>query len=229
MATLCPTCRASFPDDDVNVGKDVAYCKACDKAYTLSELASGREVLPPDLASPPKGAWYRDEGSHVSMGSTWRSFAVGGFFLVFAAFWNTITWGMIAAMLMGGKNVSGPGITTTNGVTTVGAAAYLFMIPFVLVGLGMASAAITVLFGRVELTVRGQEVELFRGVGSIGRRTRFDLTTVTGVRIKESSIRQNGRPMHHISVDGPGITFGAGLNDNQKQFLAGALRGVAGV
>jgi hypothetical protein len=103
------------------------------------------------------------------------------------------------------------------------------MIPFVLVGLGTAVAAFAIWFGRVELTIRGQEVELFRGVGSIGRRSRFDLASVTGISIKRSNITRNNRPVDHISIDGPGVTFGSGLNDSQQKFLAAALRTVAGV
>jgi hypothetical protein len=122
VPTLCPTCRAGFADDDVNVAKDVAYCRGCDKAYTLSELARGVETVDVDLSIPPRGAWFRDDGLEASIGAVWRNLATGIFFLIFALFWNTITWGMLAAMLLGGAGVKGPGITHQNGVTTVGVA-----------------------------------------------------------------------------------------------------------
>lgn len=229
MPTLCPTCRAGFADEDVNVGKDVAYCRGCDKAYPLSELARSVETLDVDLSIPPKGAWFRDDGMEASIGSVWRSVSTGIFFLIFALFWNTITWGMLAAMLLGGANVTGPGITHSKGGTTVDTAAYLFMIPFVLIGLGMATATIVIWFGRAEVTIRGKDAQLFRGVGSLGLRTRFDLTSVTGVSIEKSNISRNGRPMQHISIEGPGITFGSGFNKDQQKFIVAALRKVAGV
>jgi hypothetical protein len=207
----------------------VAYCRGCDKAYPLSELARGVETLNVDLSTPPKGAWFRDDGMEASIGSVWRNLSTGVFFLIFSVFWNTITWGLLSAMLLGGTNVTGPGITHRNGVTTVDTAAYLFMIPFVLVGLGMATATIAIWFGRAEVTIRGKDAVLFRGVGSVGRRTPFDLTSVTGVSIEKSNISRNGRPMQHISIDGPGITFGTGFNKDQQKFIVASLRKVAGV
>jgi hypothetical protein len=229
MPTLCPTCRRSFADDDVNVAKDVAYCRGCDKAYALSELARGLEAGDADLSMPPKGAWYRDDGVEVSLGSTWRSPTVGVFFLIFTVFWNSVTWSILGAMIGGAANVHGPGITHSNGVTTVAPTAYLLFIPFVLVGLGTALAAAVIWFGRAELTIRGNDAVLFRGVGGLGLRSRFDLSTVTGVGIATASWTRNNQPVHHISIEGPGINFGTGFSKDQQKFLVAAIRKVAGV
>ena len=236
MATLCPGCGNPFADDDVNVARDVAYCRGCDKAHALSSLVSPRqEAVQPDadltgvdLLHPPAGAWYRDDGMEVVVGASTRQAAIAGFFVLFAGFWNLITWTILIAMIFGSSNVSGPGITHSGGQTQVDWFAYLFMIPFVGVGLGTGCAAIVLLLGRCEVRIRGLEGELFRGVWFLSRRTPFDPSAVTRVHLAESSWKQNNRAMEEVELAGPGLRFGAWLSPPRRQFMAAALKKVLG-
>lgn len=229
MATLCPGCGNAFADDAVNVASDVAYCRVCDKAHALSSLVDrregtpGGEVGPVDLVNPPAGAWYRDDGMEVVVGATSRSAGIAGFFVLFSGFWNLVTWTILLAMIFGSPNVSGPGITHSGGKTSVDWFAFLFMIPFVVIGLATGAGAVLLLFGRCEVRVRGVEGELFRGVGFLSRRKPFDPSTVTRVRLATSSWRQNNQPMQEIELEGPGLRFGAALSPPRRQFVAAAL------
>ena len=240
MATLCPGCGNPFPDDDVNVAKDVAYCRRCDRAHVLSSLAEPQERAlevdhtdaaldgPVDLLHPPNGAWYRDDGMEVVIGASTRHAALAGFFVVFAGFWNLITWTILIAMIFGSSNVSGPGITHSNGQTTVDWFAYLFMIPFVGVGLGTGAAAFVLLFGRCEVRIRGVEGELFRGAWLLSRRKPFDASAVTQVRLAQSSWKQNNQPMEEIELRGIDLRFGASLSNARRRFVCSALKKMLG-
>mgnify|MGYP001248601073 CR=1 FL=1 len=234
MPTLCPGCGNPFADDAVNVAADVAYCRVCDKAHALSSLVKKQGPDPEedlgqvDLLSPPVGAWYRDDGVEVVIGATARHASIAWFFVLFSGFWNLVTWTILLAMIFGSSNVSGPGITHSGGQTHVDLIAYLFMIPFIAVGLGTGAAALILLFGRCEVRIRGVDGVLFRGIGFLSRRTPFDPSTVTAVRTRPSGWLQNNRPMSEIVLEGPGLRFGASLTPERRKFLAAALRKVLG-
>jgi len=229
VPTLCPKCGGTIPQDDVNVAKDIAFCRKCDKGFALSDLVSDHAIAANvDLANPPRGAWYRDDGGQVSIGASMRS--AGGAFalLFFALFWNGISWGMFIAMLKGSGNVSGPGIHHSGGKTVVDGVAFLFITPFLLIGALAAGLVLLMLFGRVEVTIRGQEGSIFTGAGAWGRRQLFDLASVTGVALRPSNWTKNNQPQYAICLDGPALKFGSALPDPKRQFIAAALRKVLG-
>ncbi len=78
----------------------MAFCRKCDKGFSLSDLVhEGAVPGGVDLANPPRGAWYRDEDGAVRVGALTRSGA-GMFLVVFAIFWNSITWFFVSAFLV---------------------------------------------------------------------------------------------------------------------------------
>lgn len=162
MSLLCPKCHKPIPPEDVNVGADVAFCRACETPTAISSLVSqvagsaafGAMPAPvvADLASPPPGAWYRDDGTTVRVGATLRS---GGawFFLIFGSVWLFITTVVIGGALLS----SGPGNSFP----------FLFMIPFLLVGLGTETFGVVLLVGAAEVTLRGGEGLVRVGAGPL--------------------------------------------------------------
>jgi hypothetical protein len=229
MATLCRKCGHDIQPADIHVEKDVAYCRGCNRPWSLSDLVHGRPLVEADLASPPAGCWYRDEGGQVSIGASMRT--VGGVIgvLLFGGFWNGISWTIFLSMLRGSSHVSGPGITHTNGQTAVGGIAYLFISPFLLIGAAVALALLMVLFGRTEVVLRGQEGTVFTGVGPVGRRRAFDVAAVTGVAVRPTNWMKNDQPQYAIYLDGlDAFRFGSTLTEKRRDFVAAALRKVIG-
>src|SRR6188768_339904 len=91
VTPTCPKCSQRIPADDINVAADVAFCRPCNGAQSLSELAHGTGIDPNiDLARPPEGAWLREQALGKVVGATHRS--VGGAIgsLLFGMFWNGI-------------------------------------------------------------------------------------------------------------------------------------------
>lgn len=163
MAMHCPKCEGEIAEADVNVGANVAFCRVCDEAFALSLLAKGvlvnsggdpaamfqapTEVV--DISNPPKGCSYADDGMEVVVTASCRS-ETGWFFLLFSGFWNAITWSVGLAMIFSGD--SGDLV------------AVLFMIPFMLIGIGTAIAALVGLWGRVRVRVGREDGEVFLGL-----------------------------------------------------------------
>jgi hypothetical protein len=221
MATLCPKCSGAIPGEDINVGKDVAFCRACDQAFSLSGIVAVPAVGKADLANPPSGTWYRDDGEAVVVGAVCRSRS--SFMAIFAAvFWNSIVSVFLVGTLTGKMKSSGGGwVPPTWGML-------LFLTPFTIIGVMLALAALMGLFGKVELRVRGSEAVLFRGIAGVGWRNRFDAAGVTGVTIRETAWKQNDQRMPVISLEGVGVKFGSNLSAKRRDFLAAALMKVFG-
>lgn len=286
----CPTCGTPFGPEDVNVATDVAYCRSCNKAQSLSALLGGSDggpnrkpirfgasfgtswatggnglrtgAIPPteaevqllesqlnrvDIANPPEGAWYRDDGMELTIGASHRS--VGGAVgtLLMSLFWNGIVSVFVCFAIAGTIAQLGfkapswfPAPVMNGKAMSLGMVIFLwlFLTPFILIGLAMLSAFVMSVAGRVEVTVRDAEGTLFSGVGRFGRRQKFDASSIAFVAIQSDRWRDNDGDRHQrtrivldtsanalASPNSSGtIRFGSGLPEARRTFVAGALR-----
>jgi len=93
VTPTCPKCKNAIAGEDINVAKDVAFCRVCNVSYQLSELTQGSELTADlDLHHPPPGAWCRSDGAGTLVGATHRSFGAALGMLAMALFWNGIVW-----------------------------------------------------------------------------------------------------------------------------------------
>ncbi len=152
---LCPQCGQPIPADDVNVLKDIAFCRACNHAMPISAVVHGtaqRDAVF-DAAPPPVGTWLRDDGVETTIGATTRSPAA--FFIVpFMLVW------------------SGGSIGGIYGSQLASGQFNLFMslvgIPFLIGSIIFWSLALMLICGKVEVRLRSGLGTIFVGVGSIG-------------------------------------------------------------
>ena len=71
---LCTKCRKAIHGEDVNVTKDVAFCRSCNLAHKLSELVQAVSLEANlDVTRPPSGAWYQSSALGAVIGATHRS------------------------------------------------------------------------------------------------------------------------------------------------------------
>lgn len=268
MSITCPVCRKEIGPDDVNVGADVAYCRACNSASKLSAIAGefsdrrealreqvtggvgggsqdsaggGGETIPaPDLLHPPRGYWYRDDGMEARVGASCRSVGNAAFMLVFALFWNSVVSVFVVtniASTLQHMGVSlpawfpspsgGQGAGMPLGMTVF---LWLFLAPFIAIGLFTLAMAVTALVGHVEVRVREARGTVFVGVGPVGWRRRFDVPGVRQVRIGETAWRENNRTKPVVVLVGEEeLRFGSMLSHDKRMFIAGAVRNLLGI
>ena len=232
----CSKCRRTIPSDDINVAKDVAYCRECNLSYRLSELTHGGDSMASiDVNRPPKGAWYRSDGGGTVIGATNRSVGTAVGMLFFALFWNGIvsTFVMLAisatlqnlhiptpvwfpAPKMNG-DFMGPGMTIF---------LWLFLTPFILVGVSVASMCLVSLFGRTEVRIESSRGTIFTGVGAIGWRRKFEAAQVRDIRTFQ---RRNNEGADSYSIlietrEGRQLKLGSMLTSERRQFMLGALQ-----
>ena len=240
ITPTCPKCRAVIPADDINVAADIAFCRPCNNAHTLSQIARGNGIDPDlDLSRPPSGAWKRANALGTIIGASHRSVAgaIGTF--AFAAFWNGIVSIFVSLALASTLSLIGlplpqwfPAPKMNGSSMGLGMTLFLwlFLTPFIAVGLAMIAAFFSCLAGKTEIRVRDWDGEIFTGVGPIGFRKKFKTESVKDVRIDDRQWRDSDgdrRRQTNIIIElleGKPIKFGSSLPEDRRLFLAASLR-----
>ena len=91
VTPTCPRCKQVIPTEDVNVAKDIAFCRNCNLSCSLSGLTLGKAIDENvDVNNPPAGCWFQEEGDTVVLGATHRSLGQAFGALFICLFWNGI-------------------------------------------------------------------------------------------------------------------------------------------
>jgi hypothetical protein len=233
MKIICPKCKAEIPPNDVNVAAALAYCPACAEGFPLSALVA--DGGPPRVEAPaaPVSTLHRD-GDVLTLSLPPGGFrGPGCFFLGFSLFWNAITWTFLGIFIL---NAIAPGtIKVKSKGDLPGVFVFLFLTPFVLIGIGTFVAAIFNIFGRYSLVmdrVRGiyrQEVFGFKWD------KKFDLSEISSVELVVA-YTQNNIPVYSVGLIREGLTetgeakpwrsrisFGSGLPESERRWLCGEI------
>jgi hypothetical protein len=240
VTPVCPRCRKTIPSEDVNVLNDIAYCRVCNLSHHLSTLTSGVMVDPEvDLSRPPPGTWFRRDSVATVVGATHRSSGQAFGLLLFCLFWNGIVSVFVLLAIASTLQHAGIGVpawfpspTSHGKMLPLGMTLFLwlFLTPFVGIGVAMLAAFLSCLAGRTELRVEGNNGCLFTGIGPLSFRKRFSASEVQEVRIEEKrwqSSEGNPRQNTQILIDlasGKAIKFGSMLTKERRAFVAGAVR-----
>ena len=224
MEVTCPTCHAKIAPADINVGTDVALCRACGNTFSLSSIvAAGNPILssllgsfappagPVDLNSPPSGAWYRPTADGFTAGATTRSWSA--LFLVpFTCVWaGGSMFGIYGMQII--KGHFNPGLS-------------LFGIPFLLGSILLVSLCVMNVAGKVTVTLHGDRLSVFTGVGPIGMTRVSNLSDIKTARedFGFGSLNSN-RQSRVIRLEGArAMAFGSALNTERRYFLLAAVQ-----
>jgi hypothetical protein len=229
-----------IPSDDVNVANDVAYCRECNLSYQLSALTRDAENdAGVEVNHPPAGAWRRNDGMGTVIGATHRSLGTAIGALAVALFWNGIVSVFVLIAIAGTLRHLHvpvphwfPAPDMNGGPMSVGMTIFLwiFLTPFIVIGMVMIGTFLSCLAGRTEVQVHNAEGVVFSGIGALGWRRRFDASAVQQVRIDDKQWRDNdgGRQRKACIVietrEGKQIKFGTMLREERRRFVAAAAR-----
>ena len=112
-------------------------------------------------------------------------------------------------------------------VMTVGMTIFLwlFLTPFIAIGLVMLGALLTCAAGRVEVRLRDGVGVVFMGFGPVGWRRRFEVSRVKSVTIGRTTWSQNEQTKPVIVIDcGEPLRFGSGLPEVRREWMGATLR-----
>src|SRR5689334_1099017 len=167
VTPTCPRCKRVIPSDDVNVANDIAFCRNCNLSHRLSALAFGTTIDENvDVSNPPGGTWFQRDGGGVIIGATHRSLGQAFGLLLFCLFWNGIVSVFVLLAIASTLQHLGvpvphwfPSPTSKGNFIPLGMTIFLwlFLTPFIAIGLGTLAAFLSCLAGRTELRIQGGE------------------------------------------------------------------------
>lgn len=199
-------------------------------------------MLDVDLDAPPPGVACQLEPGATVLRASHRSLPLAAGLFAMATFWNGVLSVFIAVALAGTLNVlGGPAIDSlpkpemNGGPMSVGMVVFLwlFLLPFIAIGVGMLLGFIDALAGSTRVEVRAGAVEVFSGVGPIGRRRRFDVGDVRDVQLVQlrrkrarSDDESTGQAIAVEMVAGAAVHLGQSLPSARRAYLCAALHDV---
>jgi len=222
MKVSCPSCRAEIATADINVATDVALCRACGNTFRLSEIVGGGGVLssvlssfaapsgPVDLNSPPEGAWYEPAGDGFTAGATTRSW-IALFIVPFTCVWSGFSmFGIYGTQLIKGH---------------FSAVQSLFGLPFLIGSIFLVSWCAMSVAGKVTVSVHGDRLAIFTGVGPFGLTRIASLSDFKSAREDWGRMRNNSQQSRAIRLEGARtMAFGSVLSTERRYFLLAAIQ-----
>ena len=103
---------------------------------------------------------------------------------------------------------------------------WLFLAPFIAIGVFLAGSCLSALFGRTEVRQTGMQGVVFTGIGILGWRRCFDASQVKDVRLHQKN-NSEGSDTYSILIetrDGKQVKLGSMLSSERRQFVLGATR-----
>jgi len=247
----CPSCGAEIAVEKINIAEGVGLCDACGEVSRLADIADGNDQDESSVApvvdaadDPPPGCALDDRGNEIIVRASCRSLGSAIFGLIFGTFWNGIV-SIFVLIAIGGlyTNItgqplpswfpapsggsSGPGHHGTSGNLGPNMTLFLcvFLVPFVLVGVGMIIFVLVSLFGRNEVRLRGEEAVVRTAIGPVGWKRRFDASKVTQVRIGRTSWKENNRTKPVICIEAERtLRFGSSMREDRRAWMCAVLR-----
>lgn len=239
VTPTCPRCKEVIPSEDINVANDIAFCRHCDLSHRLSDLTLGTTVDEDvDASRPPAGTSFQRDGRGVVIGATHRSIGQAFGLLFITLFWNGIVSVFVLLAFASTLQHMGvalphwfPSPTSRGSSIPVGMTIFLwlFLTPFIAIGLAMLAGFLSCLAGRTEIQIQGSQCVIFTGIGALGFRKRFATSDARDVRIEDRSWRDssgNSRRKAQIVVETSSkpISFGSMLTVERRRFVAGCLK-----
>ncbi len=236
MILTCPTCAETIPASEADVSTGLVRCLPCNELFRLTDLMGAAQVdAPLEQQRPPKVE--RPEGAASELAVIGEQLtlllprgsnrAAGWFFVLFSAFWNAITWTIALGALFTSSvvpqdvEVEEAVVSTAAVMDFAGIVVFVFLIPFLLIGLATAVAALYLFFGRTALTVDREQVVFVRSLFGREWVRRRPTSDCVGVDLREAYSR-NDQPVHGVGIafaDNRAWVLGSGLPQGERDWL----------
>ncbi len=215
MKLSCPKCSEEIPPANINIAEGICACPRCGEVFKIAPFLRDEatvERIPKPAGSRVELLEEKDSlGLIVPPGS---NRGAAWFLLLFALFWNGITWPMVIANVFGLRHTTGLSVFGT-----------LFMIPFICVGVVVLVAALYMFSGEFTLLIDRSECRASWKLYRWSHTKVVPTGDLKGV-VEQVSYTQNDRPVYGIGLQygTKSLKFGAGLTAEERRWLVGELR-----
>jgi hypothetical protein len=203
-------------------------------SFTVAPVTTGV-----NFDRPPAGVTCDLASGHLSVSATHRSLGMAAGTLAFALFWNGIVSIFVLIAIAGTLNNFGvtlpswfpaPDMNGSPMSTGMTLFLWIFLTPFIVIGVSMMGAFFLSVGGRTEVQADPTGGTVFTGMGPLGYRRRFIPSHVSDVRIEDKQWRDSdGDRQQKTNIiietkEGKLIRFGSMLSSERRRFLAAVLR-----
>jgi hypothetical protein len=160
MELFCPQCGFKIISKDINVSKNICYCKDCSGKYSIFDILYGKNQydLNEILGNPPKGIWIKNGNEEFIIGVL--LYSKKALPLLFLSVIGLIPFvGAIGTMIFH---------KTLNVIE---------WLPFLIVSGIILQKIYFQLFGKIEFVFCGQ-MYVFSGIGKLGKKKYIDWKSV---------------------------------------------------
>jgi hypothetical protein len=212
MNLICPVCKFEIPEKLIDLSEESAFCPHCQKDFDCSQWMEKKLVSPENLQPPPNGAWFEKSASGFKVHASTRSYK----WLLFtpvASVWSVLlfifSWAILSHVNQQMRLIL-----------------FLFLAPFYLLGLFFWSCALMSICGKVEIEVDGDSGTIFKGIGAMGWKRRFDWNQIKKIRISKYYYPSGNRKSEQqITFEGEKVvSFAKGIKAERVRFMLIALR-----
>ena len=233
MRINCVSCKKEISAEDVNLDTTLAKCRGCHAVFDFTDQVRGGDSAAPAKKRDrgeiplPKNLVVAEGMQSLDIVRKWaRGPAI--FFLFFSGFWNSIVLVFVVAAAFGGfKDEGGDGM---------GCFIWLFLTPFILIGLGTGYAALALLLNKTTISVAGTELKVSHGPMRWPGAKTLDAAQVGQLYCSEYvSYKQNNQPVYRMKVhammlDGSRVDLISGIEEvNQALYLERILEKHLGI
>lgn len=231
----CGSCQQQIPDADINIGLGVAMCRACERLWKLSDLATPIELQGTvdaleRVKETPAGCIESDDGVERSVTVPFNRKAIGIGMLCFGFLWDAFVCAFLfmAMTKAGHSNVvvsPAPEIAPAGGASSsTQIPLWAAMMPFFLSGTIIPLIGVIMTFGQTRVVRRGDDARVESGLGALRWTRRFNAGAVREIKLGQTTWQENGRllPVVVIHADRE-IRLGSRLTNEQRAWLLRAL------
>ena len=215
------------------LGTNAPTANACESNIAANH-ASPVPLDALDFDHPPRGIKMErtPDGGVVIRSRIFNGAAV--FLIIFTVFWNGIASIFVCDALgktaqKYGWDISLPNMKTSGTDMSLGGY-WLFLTPFILIGIVTALLAIRGVFGKCVIAVSHNEASVFTGVGVLGKTQRFNPQSVKRLG-RYHAYSQNKQPVYNLLIEmhnGRGVKL-PGFGTVREAWLAFALKKIFGL
>ena len=205
----CPKCKNRVRNKDINISDDVVFCTHCHAKFPPSESYEMRQKSHYDLDNPPDGAWIERKGNKIVIGASAKS-PVALVIIPFLIIWTA--WLLYALTKAEWDRMK----ITENLILTFSVLAIVAIVFWIY--------ALIKVWGKVELTIDGDQGKAFTGLWNIGQTTRFNWQDINSVREGDAGFKFRREKRKTIVLQGKkNISLKFGLEQHRRHYIKMAL------
>ena len=184
MEINCPKCQEIVSSNDINISKDICFCKYCNEYFFISEILNNDEYIEAGkmLLNPPKGTWINKYNDQLIIGTFTHS--KNAFFLLpFSLFFSIISFAGFFGTIKNNENIIFS----------------LFWLIFIIPSCILIWKTIYAIFGKIEIKY-SQNMIIFIGVGKVGKKINIKWDLVKKI-IRSNSRDNEGHITNEIIIE----------------------------